>query len=99
MERERQESELIRQTQIQVNREEKEKELARLNELQLEERVLRLRKALQNRVSGFRTLGKYAHTTNGPVVYWRAAQENERSEECVKRSAEEMEKIYGKEDS
>ena len=75
-----------------MNREEKEKELARLNELQLEERVLRLRKALQNRVSGFRTLGRYAHTTSGPTVYWHAAQDNERSEECVKRSAEEMEK-------
>ena len=91
IERERKESELIRETQKQVILEEKEKEQQRLNELQREERIILLKKSLQNRTSGFHALGKFARTETSPSLYWLPAHGNEKTMEYVEKSRVEME--------
>ncbi|KAM7453692.1 hypothetical protein BLSTO_05557 [Blastocystis sp. subtype 1] len=86
IEREKQESQLIRETQIQVTREQREREYNQLNELQLEERVCRLQMSLKNRVSYFRTLGRFLKTASEPAVFWQPAEGNEECERRLKES-------------
>ena len=90
-ERERKESEIIRSVQNQVKKEQADKEFSRLNELQTEERILRLKKTLENRCNGYRTLGKYCLTNSKPCVYWLPAKGNEKTEEYAERSRKSME--------
>lgn len=91
VEREKKESEVIRSVQIQVKREQAAKEFNRLNELQAEERVLRLKKSLQNRCNGFTTLGRYCLTNTKPAIYWLPANGNAQTEAYLDRSKKAME--------
>lgn len=91
IEREKKESEIIRSVQIQVKGEQVEKELNRLNELQLEERILRLKKSLQNRCNRFNTLGRYCLTNTKPNIYWLPANGNTQTEEYLDKSKKSME--------
>lgn len=91
IEREKKESEIIRSVQNQVKKEEAEKELNRLNELQMEERMLRLKKSLQNRCNRFNTLGRYCLTNTEPQIYWLPANGNAQTDEYLEKSKKRME--------
>ena len=82
---------MVRVVKSQLMQEQKDKEYSRLKDLEQEERILRLKKSLENRVNGFTTLSHYCLTTSEPAVYWLPANGNSATEEYLKKSKQRME--------
>ena len=91
IEREKKDSEMVRAIKSQIIQEQKDMEYSRLKDLEQEERILRLKKSLENRVNGFTTLSHYCLTTSEPAVYWLPANGNSATEEYLKKSKQRME--------